>query len=94
VGLAAGEMKAEGMALFVCFQMDFGRDAAARTPERLGVLRLLCQPRCARTMVEWNICTRCALSLKLASVSKTLSVAVMMQTSLFLEVIAPSGAKR
>jgi hypothetical protein len=68
VGLAAGEMKAEGMALFVCFQMDFGRDAAARTPERLAFCAS--HGTCARTMVEWNICTRCALSLKLASVSK------------------------
>ncbi len=55
--------------------MDFRRETAARTAERLVVLPPFAPAAetCARTTVESNICTRCAVSLIAASASKKAS---------------------
>ena len=68
---AAGQMKGQRQAAEIDLQMDFRREATARTAERL----IFC-PFCAgcRNMgahdVESNICTRCAVPLMAASESK------------------------
>jgi hypothetical protein len=55
--------------------VDLGREAAARAAERLAVLPPLApaDETWARTTVESNICTRCAVRLRPASASKKAS---------------------
>ena len=56
-------------------EVDLGREAAARASERLAILPPFAPAAetCARTMVESNICTRCAVPLSAASASKKAS---------------------
>ena len=74
-GFAAGEMKGERQAVEIDLQMNFGREAAARAAERLIVLPPFAPAAetCARTTVESNICTKCAVSLIAARASKNAS---------------------
>ena len=60
--------------------MDFRRETAARTAERLVVLPPFAPAAetCARTTVESNICTRCAVSLIAASASKETGLGVLL----------------
>lgn len=59
---ASGQVEGDGMAVEVGLQVDLGGEAAARAAERLAVLPPLAPAAetWARTMVESNICTRCA----------------------------------
>ncbi len=59
---ASGQVEGYGMAVEVGLQVDLGGEAAARAAERLAVLPPLAPAAetWARTMVESNICTRCA----------------------------------
>ena len=68
-------MEGERQAIEVNFQMNFGREAAAGAADRLATLPALAPAAetCARTTVESNICTRCALRLIAASASKKAS---------------------
>lgn len=56
-GLAAGQMEGDWQAVEIGLEMDFCREAAARTPERLVFLPPFAPAAetCARTMVESNI---------------------------------------
>jgi hypothetical protein len=56
-GFAAGQVEADDVAGGVRFCVDFGGEAAARTPERLAFLPPFAPAAdtCARTMVESNI---------------------------------------
>jgi hypothetical protein len=74
-GFAAGQMKGQRQAVEIDLQVDFGREAAARAAERLIVLPPFAPAAetCARTTVESNIVTRCAVSLIAASASKKAS---------------------
>lgn len=60
--LASGQVESDRMAVEVRLQMDFGGEAAARAAERLTVLPPFAPAAetWARTIVESNICTRCA----------------------------------
>jgi hypothetical protein len=73
--LATGQIEGDDVARRVRFGMDFGREAAARTTERLAFLPPLAPAAdtCARTTVESNIWIRCADELMDASVSKKAS---------------------
>ena len=59
-GLAAGEVEGERQTVEVGFQVDLGREAAARAAERLAVLPPFAPAAetWARTTVLSNICTR------------------------------------
>ena len=59
---AARQVEGDGMAVEIGLQVDLGGEAATGTPERLTVLPPLAPAAetWARTMVESNICTRCA----------------------------------
>ncbi len=74
-GLAPGEVEGERQTIEVNLEVDLGREASARAPERLPVLPPLAPAAetCARTTVESNICTRCAVWLIPASASKKAS---------------------
>ena len=74
-GLALGEVEGERQTIEVNLEVDLGREASARVPERLTVLPPLAPAAetCARTTVESNICTRCAVWLIPASASKKAS---------------------
>jgi hypothetical protein len=74
-GLALREMKGERMAVEVHLEVDLGREAATRATQSLRVLPPLAPAAetCARTIVESNIWTRCAVRLRLASASKKAS---------------------
>ncbi len=63
------------MAVEIGLEVDLGREATTRFAERLGLLPPFAPAAdtCARTIVESNICTRCALLLVLASASKNAS---------------------
>ena len=73
--LPAGEIEGEEVAVEVGLQMDLGREAAARAPERMAVLPPFAPAAdtWARTTVESNICTSLAVLLKPASASKKAS---------------------
>nr|WP_246251836.1 hypothetical protein [Mesorhizobium camelthorni] len=73
--LASGQIEGDRMAVEICLQMDFGREAAARTAERLVLLPPFAPAAetWARTTVESNICTRCADELSAARWSKKVS---------------------
>lgn len=60
--LATGQVEGDGMAVDVCFQVDFGGEAAARSTERLSLLPPFAPAAetWARTTVLSNICTRWA----------------------------------
>ena len=72
---AAGQIEGEIMTIEIGLQMDLGRETAARAPERLMFLPPFAPAAetCARTTVESNICTRSAVLLNEASVSKNSS---------------------
>lgn len=59
---ASGQVEGDGMAVEVGLQVDLGGEAATGTAKRLAVLPPLAPAAetWARTMVESNICTRCA----------------------------------
>ena len=63
------------MPVEISLQMDFGREAAARASERLMFLPPFAPAAetWARTTVESNICTRSAVLLNEANVSKNIS---------------------
>src|SRR5690606_22792883 len=71
-GLAARQVERDRIAFVVGLEVDLGREAATRSAERLGFLPPFAPAAdtCARTIVESNICTRCALWLVAASASK------------------------
>jgi hypothetical protein len=73
--LAAGQMEAERIAVEIGLEMNLGREASPRAAERLAFLPPFAPAAdtCARTMVESNICTRCAVSLNDANASKNAS---------------------
>lgn len=60
--LASGQIEGDGMAVEVGLQMDFGGETATGAAGRLTLLPPLAPAAetWARTMVESNICTRCA----------------------------------
>jgi hypothetical protein len=68
-------MERDRVAVMVRLEVDLGREAATRSAERLGLLPPFAPAAdtCARTIVESNICTRCALLLVAASASKNAS---------------------
>jgi hypothetical protein len=68
-------VEGERQTIEVNLEVDLGREASARAPERLPVLPPLAPAAetCARTTVESNICTRCAVWLIPASASKKAS---------------------
>src|SRR5437660_9771578 len=74
-GFTAGQMKGERQAAEIDLEVDFRREAAARAAERLIVLPPFAPAAetWARTTVESNICTRCAVSLMPASALKKAS---------------------
>ena len=74
-GLALREVKGKRMAVEVHLEVDLGREAATRAAQSLSVLPPLAPAAktCARTIVESNIWTRCAVRLRLASASKKAS---------------------
>ena len=74
-GLSGGEVEGDGQAAEIGFEVDLGREAAARAAERLALLPPLAPAAeaCARTMVESNICTRPAVWLVAASASNMAS---------------------
>jgi hypothetical protein len=61
---ASGQVEGDGMAVEIGLQMDLGGEAATGPPERLILLPPLAPAAetWARTMVESNICTRCAVN--------------------------------
>ena len=73
--LAAGQVEGDRMAVEVSLQMDLGREAAARTAERLAFLPPFAPAAeiWARTMVLSNICTRWAEADSEARWSKKIS---------------------
>lgn len=73
--LALGQMEGERQAIEVDLEVDLGREAAARSAERLAALPPFAPAAetCARTTVESNICTRPADPLVAASASKKAS---------------------
>ena len=73
--LAAGQMEGEGQAGEIRLDVDLGREPATRAAERLLILPPLAPAAetCARTTVESNICTRCAVALSEARASKNAS---------------------
>jgi len=73
--LATGQVKRDGKALEVCFQVDFRAETAARPPERLTRLPPFAPAAetCARMTVLSNICTRCAVPLRPARALSTYS---------------------
>jgi hypothetical protein len=73
--LTAREVEGQRQAIEVDLEVNFGREAAARAPERLAVLPPFAPAAetCARTTVESNIGTRWAVRLKAASASKKAS---------------------
>ena len=73
--LAAAKIEGEIITVEIGLQMDFGREAAARTAERLIVLPPFAPAAetWARTTVESNICTKCADELNEARWSKNIS---------------------
>jgi len=73
--LPASEVEGNNVAIIVGLQVDLGREAATRAPERLTLLPPFAPAAetWARTTVESNICTRLADLLKDASVSKNIS---------------------
>ncbi len=62
------QVEGDQMALEVCLKVDFRGKSAARAAERLALLPPFAPAAetWARTMVESNICTRCAVELRLA----------------------------
>jgi hypothetical protein len=68
-------MKGNWQATEIGLQVNLGREAATRATERLTMLPPFAPAAetWARTMVESNICTRCAVSLIAASASKKAS---------------------
>ena len=68
-------MEGERQTIEVDLEVDLGREATARAPKRLTVLPPFAPAAetCARTVVESNICTRCAVWLIPASASKKAS---------------------
>ena len=68
-------MKRERQPVEIDLEVDFRREAAARAAERLILLPPFAPAAetWARTTVESNICTRCAVSLMAASASKKAS---------------------
>jgi hypothetical protein len=68
-------VEGERQASEVGLEMDLGREAAARAAERLPLLPPLAPAAetWARTTVESNVCTRCAVRLRPASASKRAS---------------------
>src|SRR5262245_56266689 len=68
-------MEGEREAVEIDLEVDFGREAATRAAERLIILPPLAPAAetWARTTVESNIATRCAVSLIAASASKKAS---------------------
>lgn len=58
----SGQVEGDGVAVEIGLQVDFGGETAARAAERLILLPPLAPAAetWARTMVESNICTRCA----------------------------------
>ena len=76
VRLAAGDIEGRRVAFGVRAEVDFGREAAARAPERLLILIPPFTPAacwCARTIVESMACSWSAGGPREASVSKTAS---------------------
>jgi hypothetical protein len=59
-GLAAGQAKAQWIAIPVGLEVDLGREAAARAAQRLAALPPFAPAAetWARTIVESNICTK------------------------------------
>lgn len=57
-----GQIEGDGMVIKIGLQVDFGRETTTRAAERLTLLPPLAPAAetWARTMVESNICTRCA----------------------------------
>ena len=74
-GLALCQVEGERQTIEVDLEVDLGREATARAPKRLTVLPPFAPAAetCARTTVESNICTRCAVWLIPASASKKAS---------------------
>ena len=72
---APGRMEGERQAVEVDLEVDLGREAAPRAAERLAGLPPFAPAAetCARTTVESNIWTRCAVWLAPASASKKAS---------------------
>jgi hypothetical protein len=68
-------MKGERQAVEIDLEVDFRRETAARTAERLILLPPFAPAAetWARTTVESNICTKCAVSLICARASKKAS---------------------
>jgi hypothetical protein len=62
-GLAPGQMEGERQTIEIDLEVDLGRESTARAPERLTVLSPVAPAAetWARTTVESNICTRCAV---------------------------------
>ena len=62
-GLALGQVEGERQTIEIDLEVDLGRESAARAPERLTVLPPVAPAAetWARTTVESNICTRCAV---------------------------------
>jgi hypothetical protein len=58
-GFATGEVEGNGIAVEVCFQMDFRREPASRAAQRLALLPPFAPAAetWARTTVLSNICT-------------------------------------
>ena len=73
--LSASQIEGDDVAIRVGLEVDFGREPAARAPERLGFLPPFAPAAetCARTTVESNIWMRWADLLNDASVSKNIS---------------------
>ena len=74
-GFTAGQMEGDWQTTEVGLQMDLGRETAARAAKRLIILPPFAPAAetWARTTVESNICTRCAVSLIAARASKNAS---------------------
>ena len=74
-GLAAGQVKGEWLTVEVGLEVDLGREATARTSERLALLPPFAPAAetWARTVVLSNICTRCAVGLRSANTWKNAS---------------------
>jgi hypothetical protein len=73
--LAGGQVKGDRQPVPIGFEVDLGRETAARAAERLAVLPPLAPAAetCARAVVESNICTRWAVPLVAASISNMAS---------------------
>ena len=74
-GLTTSEMKGNWQAAEIGLQVNLGREAATRAAERLMMLPPFAPAAetWARTTLESNICTRCAVSLIAARASKKAS---------------------